>query len=148
MPGRVGICLLWGFSLAGCVAPAVPAPESAESVSESACRVTYVVDGDTVHMACAGMGEIKARLLGFDTPEVYSPGCEQELAAGQQATRILRQILQSGPISDVRFEGHDRYGRELVRLEVGGNDVARSMIATGYAVPYSGGRSPDWCSML
>nr|WP_242679142.1 thermonuclease family protein [Rhodobacter calidifons] len=99
-------------------------------------------------MACPGTGEVKARLLGFDTPEVYTPRCGQELAAGQQATAILRQVLRSGPITAARFEGHDRYGRELVRLEVAGQDVARQMIASGYAVPYSGGRRPDWCRML
>jgi micrococcal nuclease len=94
------------------------------------------------------MGEVKARLLGFDTPEIYSPRCREELVAGQQATAILRQILRSGPITAARLEGHDRYGRELVRLEVAGQDVARRMIASGYAVPYSGGRHPDWCGML
>jgi endonuclease YncB( thermonuclease family) len=110
--------------------------------------VTYVVDGDTVHLACPGTGEVKARLLGFDTPEVYSPGCRRELAAGQQATAILRKVLRSGPITAARFQGHDRYGRELVQLEVNGQDIAGTMIAAGYAVPYSGGRSPDWCRML
>ncbi|MES2542420.1 MAG: thermonuclease family protein [Pseudomonadota bacterium] len=112
------------------------------------CIATYIADGDTVHMACPGMGEVKARLLGFDTPEVYSPECSEELAAGQQATAILRQIIQSGPITDARFQGQDRYGRTLVRLEVAGQDVARQMISTGYAVPYSGGASPNWCRML
>ena len=88
------------------------------------------------------------RLLGFDTPEVYSPRCQKELAAGRQATAVLSQMLRSGPITAARFEGHDRYGRELVRLEVGGQDVARRMIASGYARPYSGGRHPDWCGIL
>lgn len=110
--------------------------------------MTYVVDGDTIHLACPGTGEVKARLLGFDTPEVYSPGCSQELAAGLQATEILRGLLRNGPITGARFAGNDRYGRELVQLWVGGRDVARTMIATGYAVPYTGGRSPDWCRML
>ncbi|MDZ4088145.1 MAG: thermonuclease family protein [Tabrizicola sp.] len=110
--------------------------------------MTYIADGDTVHMTCPGTGEVKARLLGYDTPEVYSPGCTAELAAGRQATAILRQIVQSGPITDARFQGLDRYGRSLVRLEVAGQDVARQMISTGYAVPYSGGANPNWCRML
>ena len=137
-----------GVGLAGCVPATDISPQSASASADTGCRVTYVVDGDTVHLACPGTGEVKARLLGFDTPEVYSPGCQRELAAGREATAILRQILKSGPITAARFQGHDRYGRELVRLEVGGRDVARGMIATGYAVPYSGGRSPDWCQML
>jgi micrococcal nuclease len=135
-------------SLFGCVNSPASIPDSPAATTGNGCRVTYVVDGDTVHLACPGTGEVKARLLGFDTPEVYSPGCRQELAAGRQATAILRQVLQSGPVTGARFEGHDRYGRELVRLEVAGQDVSRRMISTGYAVPYSGGRSPDWCGML
>ena len=134
--------------LAGCVAPTDPALQGFGSAPDTGCRVTYIADGDTIHLACPNRGEVKARLLGFDTPEVYSPGCQEELAAGQQATTLLRQVLRSGPITEARFEGHDRYGRELVRLDVAGRDLAETMIATGYAVPYSGGRSPDWCQML
>jgi micrococcal nuclease len=140
--------LLATILLSGCVAPTDPSPPQGIGASDTGCRVTYIADGDTIHMACPGAGEVKARLLGFDTPEVYSPGCREELAAGRQATALLREVLRSGPITEARFEGHDRYGRELVRLEVGGRDVARQMIASGYAVPYSGGRSPDWCQML
>lgn len=139
--------LLTSALLAGCVAPE-SLPSAASSAPDTGCRITYVADGDTVHLACPATGEVKARLLGFDTPEIYSPKCREELAAGQQATTVLRQILRSGPITEARFQGHDRYGRELVRLEVGGQDVARRMIASGYAVPYSGGRHPDWCGML
>jgi micrococcal nuclease len=140
--------VLSAAGLAGCVATTDPTPQGASSTADTGCRVTYIADGDTIHMACPGTGEVKARLLGFDTPEVYSPGCREELAAGRQATALLREVLRSGPITEARFEGHDRYGRELVRLQVGGQDVARQMIASGYAVPYSGGRSPDWCQML
>ena len=142
-PRLVAACLL-----AGCVSSTDPGPVGTAPAVDTGCQVTYIADGDTVHLACPDTGEVKARLLGFDTPEVYSPGCREELAAGRQATDILRQVLRSGPITAARFEGHDRYGRELVRLEVGGQDVARTMISTGYAVPYSGGRSPDWCQML
>lgn len=141
--------LLTPFLVAGCVAPTEPGKAGVPATSsDTGCRVTYVADGDTVHLACPGTGEVKARLLGFDTPEVYSPRCTKELAAGRQATAVLRQLLRSGPITEARFQGHDRYGRELVRLEVGGQDLARRMIASGYAVSYSGGRHPDWCGML
>jgi micrococcal nuclease len=149
-PVRLGGALL-GFAfagLAGCVPATDPLPGKPLSTADTGCRVTYIADGDTIHMSCPGTGEVKARLLGFDTPEVYSPGCREELAAGHEATAVLRQVLASGPITSAQFEGNDRYGRALVRLEVGGQDVARTMIASGYARPYSGGRHPDGCSML
>lgn len=140
--------VLYAAGLAGCVATTDPLPQGSSGTADSGCMVTYVADGDTIHLACPGTGEVKARLLGFDTPEVYSPRCPEELAAGQKATALLRQVLRSGPITAARFEGHDRYGRELVGLDVAGQDLARQMIATGYAVPYAGGRRPDWCRML
>src|SRR5690606_6080818 len=39
------------------------------------CAVTLVVDGDTVRLLCPAEGFVTARLTGFDTPEVFSPGC-------------------------------------------------------------------------
>ena len=142
------LLVLSAVGLVGCVATTDPEPQASSGTADTGCQVTYIADGDTIHMACPDTGEVKVRLLGFDTPEVYSPRCQKELAAGRKATAVLSQMLRSGPITAARFEGHDRYGRELVRLEVGGQDVARRMIASGYARPYSGGRHPDWCGIL
>jgi micrococcal nuclease len=130
--------------VSSCVEPAA-SPKSAATTE--ACWVSYVVDGDTVHLNC-GAGEIKARLLGFDTPEVYSPGCKAEKSAGDAATRYLKGLVASGPITKARFDGYDRYGRALVQLQIGGRDVADEMIATGLARPYSGRKHPDWCAIL
>src|SRR5690606_10752076 len=41
----------------------------------SGCRVVHVVDGDTVDFSCPGEGVIRARITGFDAPELYSPQC-------------------------------------------------------------------------
>lgn len=146
MPAWIApVLALW--LLAGCVAPQGAASRH-DDASPSDCRVTYVVDGDTVHLACRGRGLVKARLLGFDTPEVFSPACPAERRAGQEATQILQQMVRTAPVTRAEFRGHDRYGRDLVRLEIGGRDVARSMIGTGLALPYAGGRHPDWCARL
>jgi endonuclease YncB( thermonuclease family) len=145
---RRALPVLCAFGLAGCVAETDTTAPKAQQAGGTGCRVTYVVDGDTIHMSCPGTGDVKARLLGFDTPEVYSPDCREELVAGRRATAVLTHLLRSGPITGAQFEGQDRYGRALVRLAVAGQDVARRMIASGYAVPYSGGRHPDWCGML
>ena len=71
------LLLLAAGCLSGCVTSGSPTPERRATAPGDGCRVTYVVDGDTVHLACPETGEVKARLLGFDTPEVYSPGCGQ-----------------------------------------------------------------------
>lgn len=141
------LALLASVGLAGCTAPTGPA-EPPPVAADTGCRITRVVDGDTVHLTCPATGPVKARLLGFDTPEIHTPRCRAEAVAGHEATAVLRQVLQSGPITQARFQGQDRYGRALVRLEVGGQDVARRMIASGLALPYAGGRHPYWCGIL
>ena len=52
----------------------------------SGCRVTGVIEGDTVRLICPDGGAIRGRLVGFDTPEVVSPGCAAEYAQGVAAT--------------------------------------------------------------
>ncbi len=111
----------------------------------SGCRLAHVIDGDTVALWCPGQGFVDARLLGFDTPEVFSPRCPQEWVAGMDATWGLRTRIWTA--GEVRFvlEGRDRYDRRLARLWLDGRDVAASMIADGHARPYDGGRRAGWC---
>jgi endonuclease YncB( thermonuclease family) len=46
----------------------------------------------------------------------------------------------------MRFEGADRYGRYLVRLDVDGVDIAETLLAEGFARRYAGGRRANWCA--
>jgi endonuclease YncB( thermonuclease family) len=135
------------FVLSACEVPPATTDTPAKA-SGSACRVSYVVDGDTVHLNCGSQSNIKARLMGFDTPEIFSPKCGLELQAGLAAKDELDRIVSLGTVTSTSFLGHDRYGRALVRLAIDGTDVAQSMMSTGLARPYSGGRHPDWCTML
>lgn len=110
------------------------------------CRVGYVYDGDTVELICPN-GPLTARLVGFDTPETKDPGCPAEKTHGDKATKRLRQLLKD---AEVGFDhhGHDRYGRELVRLTVGDQDVGQVLIGEGLAVAYRGGARINWCDRL
>lgn len=109
------------------------------------CRVTSVVDGDTIRVYCPGQGIERARLMGFDTPEVFSPRCASELWAGTQATWALQRRLWSADKVAIAFRGRDRYGRRLAILWVDGVNIARPMIEQGYARPYHGGHRRGWC---
>ncbi|MGR3709684.1 MAG: thermonuclease family protein [Alterinioella nitratireducens] len=120
---------------------AVPEPEPT-------CRVTRVIDGDTVDMACGGSAPFRARLIGFDTPETYEPRCRAEADLGRQATVRLRAMVAAARATQADLRGTDRYGRRLVRLGLDGRDVGRGLIAEGLAVPYTGGRRIDWCDRL
>ncbi|NBZ87714.1 thermonuclease family protein [Stagnihabitans tardus] len=117
------------------------------AAAEAACRVTKVTDGDTLHMACDGARH-KVRLLGYDTPEIYSPKCQAEKAMGLRATRVMERLVASGPVTAVTFKGQDRYGRDLAWVEIAGRDVTTQMLASGLAVVYVPRQKPDWCGMF
>ena len=111
------------------------------------CQVARVVDGDTLHLTCDGVDH-RVRLLGFDTPEVFHPMCPAEKRAGDQATRVMQGLVAEGPVTAVRFAGHDRYGRDLADVAIAGKDVAGVMLGSGLARPYQGHKHPDWCGIL
>ena len=123
--------------------PLFPAPVA----SGGQCQVSKVVDGDTLHLTCAGVVH-KVRLLGYDTPEIYHPHCPAEKQAGEAATVLMQRLVASGQVTEVRFGGLDRYGRDLADVEIGGQDVAGFMLASPLALPYAGHRHPDWCHLL
>ena len=45
------------------------------------CRVTGVIDGDTVERACRGKSGVRARLAGYDAPDLFSPLCVSDMPA-------------------------------------------------------------------
>ena len=112
---------------------------------DTTCRVTSVVDGDTVRVYCPGRGFDSARLTGFDTPEIYSPDCAGELWSGLVATWALRGRISSAEEVSIVFEGRDRYDRRLATLFLDGRPVSRLMIEAGHARAYDGGRRESWC---
>jgi endonuclease YncB( thermonuclease family) len=108
--------------------------------------VVAVIDGDTVSLWCPGRAPFRARLAGYDSPEVFSPGCLSELWRGKQATWALRAMLwQSGPLI-VTHRGTDRYGRALVDLTAGTTRIGPAMIAAGHGRRYGGERRGSWCA--
>ena len=117
----------------------------AQVSGDTACRVTSVVDGDTVRVYCPGRGFDSARLTGYDTPEIYSPRCPGELWSGLVATWALRGRISSAEEVRIVFEGRDRYDRRLAALFLDGANASRLMIEAGHARPYDGGRREGWC---
>ena len=107
------------------------------------CRVTHVHDGDTVTLRCDGRAET-ARLIGLDTPELDG-ACAHERDAAQAARAALAARVRAATEVRVAFEGHDRYGRALVRLWLDGTEAAEAMLAAGHGRSYDGGRRAGWC---
>lgn len=116
------------------------------SATGDACRILTVIDGDTVTLWCEGRSTERARLTGFDAPELFSPGCSAELWAAQRAKWALRgMIFQAGEIT-IRRQGLDRYGRRLAEVSLDGAPLSRIMQERGLARAYDGGRRPPWCN--
>ncbi|NQZ46645.1 MAG: thermonuclease family protein [Erythrobacter sp.] len=105
-------------------------------------RTTCVVDGDTIWYR----GE-KIRLVGFDTPEIHHAACPRERELGEEAKLRLREWLNAGAFSlEPNPDGRprDRYGRSLLVLSRGGENVGQMFIADGLAEK-RGGSENIWC---
>lgn len=137
---RAGIAVAL-VAMIGCV----PVPE-ADAPKVAECRVTDIVDGDTFTLACSGQAEQRARLSGVDAPEIATASCAAERERGRVARAHLAELFSRGPISAVRFGEVLSDGRRAVSLDVGGEDLARAMLATGHARPFTDGTYTDWCS--
>jgi endonuclease YncB( thermonuclease family) len=149
--GEVRAALTWAGLIAalalgyGFGAPAVDDWRSARRPMTPDCRVARVLDGDTLDLVCAGRGSFRARIVGYDAPELFSPRCMAERDAAVRATRVLGTWARLATTTEVAFLGHDRYGRTLVDMRLGGQRVARAMVATGNGRRYPGGRRGGWC---
>lgn len=101
------------------------------------------VDGDTIESPAG----VNYRVVGLDAPETTQAKSPREKALGEAAKTRLQELLDSGEarLEPVTDRGRDRYGRELGRLYIGGEDVADIMIREGHARAYDGkGKRQPW----
>jgi len=99
-----------------------------------------VVDADTLWI-----GGQNVRLADIDAPETHEPRCAAEQALGDRATRRLHRLVNSGAVTQTSIErDHDRYGRKLRIVAVGGASVGDTLVGEGLARWYEGGRR-SWC---
>lgn len=140
----LGLAALLGIVIA---APAPAAP--AESVAARPLPIcSYgrpaagcIVDGDTLWL-----DGVKIRLEDIDAPEVEDYDCAAEKALGDRATLELQRLTSGQPLEllQVGDREHDRYGRALRTLEVGGKSVGQQLVAEGLAHEWVGHKLP-WC---
>jgi endonuclease YncB( thermonuclease family) len=113
-----------------------------------AAKLLEVVDGDTIRTRIRIWvdtdTETLVRLEGIDAPELGGR-CEEEAALAHRARSRVESLTAGGDLKvfDIRYGKFA--GRVVARVEVGGRDIGRTLLAEGLARPYSGGRRTGWC---
>ena len=87
--------------------------------------VTGITDGDTLTLLDEQKQQHKIRVIGIDAPEKVQPfGAKSQANLGQMA--FNKQVTADCP-------KRDRYGRELCKVFVDGQDIGLLQIADGMA---------------
>jgi endonuclease YncB( thermonuclease family) len=102
---------------------------AAATSTDAFSGVAKAIDGDSLVV-----GSYEVRLFGIDAPE-FRQTCTQSgkaWACGEEAANRLSRLVNG---KEVRCSslGMDQHGRTLARCSVGGTDINRTMVATGYA---------------
>ena len=83
--------------------------------------VVKVVDGDTidvmVDLGFKTYKEVRVRLNGIDTPEIYRPSCNEELEHGRQAkVYVENMILDKEVTIQTHKDRTGKYGRYIASV--------------------------------
>jgi micrococcal nuclease len=104
-----------------------------------------VYDGDTVTAAISLHGTIykfQIRMLGYDTPEMYSKNDEEKHWANI-AKEYLKSMVFEKTIY-IECEGGDKYGRVLGTVYMGDKCINSTMMENKFCRPYLGGKKGGW----
>lgn len=95
-------------------------------------KVTKVTDGDTVNLLIKGK-EVKARLIGIDTPETVKPNSPVE-PYGKEASDFTKKRLKGKKVQiEYDVAKTDKYGRHLVYIYLSGKMFNKTLLEEGYA---------------
>lgn len=127
------------------------APDYSECMTNKTveAKVVSVYDGDTIKAIFPLNGVLykwNCRLSGVDTPEIRTRN-EREKKYGYIVRDKLReQILDQ--VVNVECGELDKYGRLLVTVYKGEQDMNRWLIDNDYAFAYDGGTKRSWEDFL
>jgi len=116
---------------------------------EYKCKVTRVVDGDTID-ALIDLGfdvkyQSRVRLYGIDTPESRTRD-KDEKVRGKMASAFLKEAVDNGDTVVLRTKLSDsrgKFGRVLASVVVDDVDINEAMIENHLAVAYFGQSKDD-----
>jgi len=116
---------------------------------EYGCKVTRVVDGDTIDVDLdLGFDIIykcRVRLYGIDTPESRTRN-KDEKVRGKLAAKFLQDAISNGENVILQTQLKDskgKFGRVLASVIVDGINVNQQMITNHMAVRYEGQSKKD-----
>ena len=116
---------------------------------EYSCKVTRVVDGDTVDvildLGFSILHKCRVRLYGIDTPESRTRNKDEKIR-GKLAAKFLKQAIDNGKKIILRSKLKDskgKYGRVLGEIVVDDININVSMIENYLAVAYFGQSKDD-----
>lgn len=115
-----------------CLPLALLALAYASSAAASLTGIGRSIDGDSLMV-----GKQEVRLFGIDAPE-FTQTCIRDgkaWACGSAAADQLAKLVDGKQVTCAAL-GSDRYGRTLARCRVGGTDLNRVMVASGYALAF------------
>jgi len=116
---------------------------------EYSCKVTRVVDGDTVDvildLGFSILHKCRVRLYGIDTPESRTRNKDEKIR-GKLASAFLKNAIKKGKKVTLRSKLKDskgKYGRVLGEIVVDEININQSMIINHMAVRYFGQNKDD-----
>ena len=116
---------------------------------EYSCKVTRVVDGDTVDvildLGFSILHKCRVRLYGIDTPESRTRNKDEKIR-GKLASAFLTDAIKKGKKVTLRSKLKDskgKYGRVLGEIVVDEININQSMIINHMAVRYFGQSKDD-----
>ena len=126
--------------------------DSGGNVFEYFCKVTRVVDGDTIDVNIdLGFNiwhKARVRMLGIDTPESRTRNLEEK-ALGLASKARLKEMLKGVKVKIECAKEKGKFGRVLANviiIDKDGNEINCNdqLCAEGHARPYSGGKKVPW----
>lgn len=106
---------------------------AASSARLVTAKVDKVVDGDTIDVDYKGK-TTAVRMLLIDTPETHHPKLGVQ-PYGPEASQLTHQLLdgKTAQLELGKNGGHDKYGRLLAYVYIGGKSVEEALLSRGLA---------------